>query len=475
MNERRRTAARRRRSASLGEVVAQRPEGSPVSLHRQLVQREAEGRQIRVGLIGAGKFGSMYLAQVPRTPGVHLVAIADLDPAAARRNLARVGWTPERSAAASIDVALRERSTHVGADWQALVRHPEIDIVVESTGHPTAAVDHCLDAFAHGKSVVNVTVEADAFCGPLLARRAAAAGVRYSLAFGDQPALICDLVDWARTCGFPVVAAGRGHKWLPHFAQSTPETVWGYYGLTPEQAARGGLNPKMFNSFLDGSKPAIECAAVANATGLAVPSDGLRYPSASIADIPYVTRPRSEGGVLERKGMVEVISCLEPDGRAIPYDIRMGVWVTVEGETDYIRHCFEEYDAHTDPSGRYFTLYKRWHLIGLEVGYSVASLALRGEATGVATDWIADVVATAKRDLAPGDTLDGEGGYTVWGKLLPAATSRAIGGLPLGLAHDAKLIRPVPQGRSLSWDDVAIDTGKPAYALRREMQTLFAA
>ena len=122
-------------------------------------------------------------------------------------------------------------------------------------------------AFEHRKHVVNVTVEADAFCGPLLALKAAQAGVVYSLAFGDQPALICDLVDWARTCGFPVVAAGRGHKWLPHFCESTPDTVWPNYGLTPEQAARGGLNPKMFNSFLDGSKPSIESTAVAPGDG----------------------------------------------------------------------------------------------------------------------------------------------------------------------------------------------------------------
>ena len=269
-----------------------------MSLYQQLQQRAAANRPIRVGLIGAGKFGSMYLAQVPRTPGVHLAAIADLSPANARTNLARVGWSAECASAASIDEALKHGSTHVGDDWQALVRHPAIDVVVECTGHPIAAVDHCLAAFENGKHVVNVTVEADAFCGPLLARRAQAAGVVYSMAFGDQPALICDLVDWARTCGFPVVAAGRGHKWLPHFCESTPETVWGHYGLTPEQAARGGLNPKMFNSFLDGSKPAIESTAVANATGLAVPADGLRYPSGSIADIPNLTRPVSAGGML---------------------------------------------------------------------------------------------------------------------------------------------------------------------------------
>ena len=446
-----------------------------MNLHHKLQQRAAQGRPIRVGLIGAGKFGSMYLAQVPRTPGIHLVGIADLSPELACRNLERVGWEPQRVQASSLEAALRDGNTHVGDDWQALVRHPAIDLIVECTGHPVAAVDHCLEAFANRKHVVNVTVEADAFCGPLLARKAADAGVLYSLAFGDQPALICDLVDWARTCGFPVVAAGRGHKWLPHFSQSTPDTVWGNYGLSPEQAQRGGLNPKMFNSFLDGSKPSIECTAVSNATGLAVPSNGLLYPPASVEDIPFVTRPISEGGVLERKGMVEVISSLETDGRQIPYDIRMGVWVTVEGETEYIRNCFEEYDAHTDPSGRYFTLYKRWHLIGLEVGYSVASVMLRGEPTGVAQAWNADVVATAKRDLVPGEMLDGEGGYTVWGKLLPAATSLQMGGLPLGLAHQVKVLRPVKQGQSLSWDDVAMDTSSRAYIVRREMEVLFGA
>jgi len=446
-----------------------------VSLHAQLQRRAAAGKPIRVGLIGAGKFGSMYLAQVPRTPGVHLAAIADLAPDGARRNLARVGWDDARARAASLDDAIRSGTTHISDDWQALVAHPALDVVVECTGHPIAAVEHCLAAFAHRKHVVNVTVEADAFCGPLLARKAAEAGVVYSLAFGDQPALICDLVDWARTCGFPVIAAGRGHKWLPHFSESTPETVWGYYGLTPDQAKRGGLNPKMFNSFLDGSKPSIESTAVANATGLSVPGNGLLYPPGSVDEIPSLMRPREDGGVLEKKGMVEVISSLRADGTPIPYDIRMGVWVTVEAETEYIKNCFEEYNAHTDPSGRYFTLYKRWHLIGLEVGMSVASVALRGEATGVAVCWNADVVATAKRDLKPGELLDGEGGYTVWGKLLPADTSVRIGGLPLGLAHDVKLVRPVQKGQSLSWSDVAMDTSTSAYRLRREMESLFAA
>jgi predicted homoserine dehydrogenase-like protein len=446
-----------------------------LSLYAKLAERAALGKPLVVGLIGAGKFGAMYLAQVPKTPGVQVAGIADLAPANAKANLARIGWKPERYAALSLEAALANGTTHVSDDWQALLRHPRLDVVVECTGQPLAAVEHCLEAFRQGKHVVNVTVEADALCGPLLARRAAEAGVVYSLAYGDQPALICDLVDWARAAGFGVIAAGRGHKWLPHFAQSTPETVWGYYGLTPEQARIGGLNPKMFNSFLDGSKPAIESTAVCNATGLVAPPDGLTYPPASIDDIPLVCRPIAEGGVLHARGQVEVISSLERDGRAIPYDIRFGVFVVFEGDTEYIRNCFREYMVRTDPAGRYACLYKRWHLIGLEVGISVASVGLRREATGAAVCFIADVVATAKRDLRSGETLDGEGGYTVWGKLLPAQRSLEIGGLPLALAHGAKLVRPVRAGKTLAWADVVLDEALPALRVRREMETLFAA
>jgi predicted homoserine dehydrogenase-like protein len=445
-----------------------------MNLYAKLQEREAQGKRLRVGLIGAGKFGAMYLAQVPKTPGLHLAGIADLSPQNARTNLERVGWKAERYAAPSLDAALSSGLTHVGEDWQALVAHSAVDIIVEATGNPIAAVEHALAAFGHGKHVVMVTVEADAMCGPLLARRAQEAGVVYSLAYGDQPALICDLVDWARAAGFNVVAAGRGHKWLPHFAQSTPDTVWGYYGLTPEQARIGGLNPKMFNSFLDGSKPAIESTAVCNATGLTPAPYGLLFPPASVDDIPTVMRPVSEGGHLHHKGQVEVISSLETDGRVIPYDIRFGVWVVFEGETEYIRNCFKEYMVRTDSSGRYACLYKRWHLIGLEVGISVASVGLRREPTGCPSGFRADVVATAKRDLKPGEILDGEGGYTVVGKLMPAHASLRLGGLSLGLAHGVKLLKPVAAGQPLRWTDVAVDESSYAVKVRREMERLFA-
>ncbi len=440
-----------------------------MNLFSKLQQRAELGDPIRVGMIGAGKFGTMFLAQVLRHAGIHMVGIVDLNPATAKSNLALVGWPAERYAASSLDAACAEGSTHVGDDWRALVDHPRVDIVIECTGNPIAAVAHALAAFEQGKNVINVTVEADAFCGPGLAARARDAGVIYSMAYGDQPALACDLVDWARTCGFEAVAAGRGHKWLPEYRHSTPDTVWDHWGLTAEQAERGRLNPKMFNAFLDGSKPAIECAAIANATGLDVPDDGLSYPPGSIDDIPSLMRPRAEGGELQRAGLVEVISCVTRDGAPIPYDIRKGVWVCIEADTDYLKNCFEEYKVVTDPSGRYMAAYKRWHMIGLELAVSVANVGLRGEATGAATGFRADVAAIAKRDLAAGEMLDGEGGFTVSGGLRPASVSVANGYLPLGLAHNLKLTRPVADGLPITWDDVDADTRSAAYHLRQEM------
>jgi predicted homoserine dehydrogenase-like protein len=443
-----------------------------MNLFSMMNKRAEEGNPIRVGMIGAGKFGTMFLSQVRKLAGIHLIGVADLSPANARSNMELAGWEAERFAAASIDEAARSGATHVGDDWQALVTHPAIDIVIECTGAPVAAIDHILAAFDSGKHVVNVTVEADAFCGYALALKARDAGVVYSMAYGDQPALTCDLVDWARTCGFNVVAAGRGHKWLPEYRKSTPDTVWDHWGVSREAAERGRLNPKMFNSFLDGSKPAIESSAIANATGLLVPSKGLQFPVGGAEDLASIMRPKAEGGCLEQKGMVEVASSVTRDGAPVAYDIRQGVWVVFEGDTEYLRNCFQEYQVKTDDSGRYSSLYKRWHLIGLELPVSVAAVGLRGEPTGLATTFNGDVAAVAKRDLAAGELLDGEGGYTVTGGLRPAAASVEAGYLPLGLAHNVRLKTAIADGVPIRFDDVDIDETTTAYTLRRWMETL---
>ena len=439
-----------------------------MNLARMLAARAAEGRPITVGLIGCGKFAAMFLAMVARQPGIHVAVIADLAPDRARTNLARIGWPDDQARAATLDDALASRTTLL-TDNAAAVNDPRIAVVVEATGHPIAGLLHAERAIAAGQHVVMVNVEADVLAGPVLAARAERAGVVYSMAYGDQPALVCELVDTLRAHGFPIVAAGKGTKYLPVFHESTPETVWGHYGLTPEQAAAGGMNPQMFNSFLDGTKSAIEMAAIANATGLDVPSDGLQFPPCGVQDLAHVLRPRASGGVLEHAGMTEVISSLERDARPVVGDLRWGVYAVFEGETDYIRRCFSEYGVRTDDSGRYAALWRPYHLIGLELPLSVASAALRGEPTGVSREWRGDVAATAKRDLSRGEILDGEGGAMVWGKCIPAARSKAARALPIGLAHGVRLTRAVAKGAMLTEDDVALDATSHAMRLRREL------
>ena len=311
--------------------------------------------------------------------------------------------------------------------------------------------------------------------GPLLARKVEAAGGVYSLAYGDQPALIAEIVDWARAAGFDVISAGKGTKYLPEYHASTPDTVWSHYGqnLTPDEAAAAGLNSQMFNSFLDGTKSSIEMAAVANATGLTPAPDGLKFPPCGTQDLTHVLRPESEGGVLDHKGQVEVISSSERDSREVVNDLRWGVFATLEAPDDYVRGVFAQYGLTESADGKYAAMYKPFHLIGLELGISVANAALRGESTGSPDDWRGDVVATAKRPLKAGEILDGEGGYTVWGKLMPANDSLKIGGLPIGLAHNVKLKRDIPEGRQIGWADVEIDETTETYRIRREMEDHF--
>ncbi len=447
-----------------------------MSLHGLLSARAAAGNPVRVGLIGAGKFGTMYLAQARVTPGVHVVAVADLDPARAHEAFRSTGWPDERCRAASFDDALKHGATFLTEDAGALIAADGIELVIDATGDPGTGIRHALGAFEHAKHVIMVTVEGDALAGPLLARRAAAAGVVYSLAYGDQPAIICEMVDWARANGFELICAGRGVNYLPAYHDSTPDTVWQNFSdtLSAEDAAAAGMNPKMFNSFLDGTKPAIETAAVANACGLIPQAAGLKFPPCGAEDLPRVLRPVSEGGRLDHKGTVEVVSSLERDGRPVYRHLRWGVFVTFEAPGDYVARCFRDYGLTTDDTGRYSALYREVHLIGLELGTSVASVALRGEPTGSAQGFTADVAATAKRDLRAGETLDGEGGYTVYGRLMPAADSLALGALPLGLAHGVKLKRAIGKGETLRWADVAFDEADQTVRFRREMETAFA-
>ncbi|NQV48239.1 MAG: flagellar biosynthesis protein FlgA [Rhodospirillaceae bacterium] len=444
-----------------------------MNLYAMLQARAEGGRPLRVGLIGAGKFGTMFLSQARHTKGLHVMCIADLDVGRARAALAATGWPQESYGAASAAKALDEGSTFITDDADALINAGGLEVVIEATGVPDIGIAHALKCFAQNRHVVMVNVEADALAGPLLAARAAAAGVVYSMAYGDQPALIAEQVDWARACGFDVVAAGKGTKYLPEYNQSTPDTVWDHYGLTPEQAATSGMNSKMFNSFLDGTKSAIEMAAVANACNLTPAPGGLKFPPCGIDDLAQVLKPESDGGQLHHSGTVEVISSLERDGGDVLRDLRWGVFVSFKAPSDYVERCFREYGVVTDDSGRYSVLYRPFHLIGLELGISVISAGLLGQPTGVAGNFLADAVATAKRDLGIGEVLDGEGGFTVYGSLVPAADSHINGYLPIGLASGVPLNTAIPAGQPIRFADVKIDETSQAVLFRRQMEAQF--
>ncbi|HYA20182.1 MAG TPA: Gfo/Idh/MocA family oxidoreductase [Burkholderiales bacterium] len=444
-----------------------------MNLYHLLRRRAESGEPLGVGLIGAGKFGSMFLAQTQRIPGVQLLGIADLNPARARQALRRCGWPEERFAAGNFAEAVKRGTTHVTGDASALIAARGIQIVIDATGNPAAGIQHVLACCANKKHIIMVNVEADALAGPLLARRAHEAGIIYSLGYGDQPALICELVDWARAAGFEVIAAGKGTKYLPEYHGSTPDTVWSYYGFSEDTVKRGDFNAQMFNSFVDGTKSAIEMAAVANATGLSAGSQGLCFPPCGADELPQVLRPKSAGGVLEFPGMVEVVSSLKRDGTPVARDLRWGIYVVFSAPNDYVARCFKEYGLMTDESGRYAATYKPFHLIGLELGISIASVGLRNEPTGTPKDFRGDVATVAKRNLNAGELLDGEGGYTVYGRLMPARDSLELGCLPIGLAHGVKLKKSVRAGSPVTWNDVIADENNFAVRFRLEMEKLF--
>lgn len=444
-----------------------------MSMFKKLKARAAEGCPVRVAVIGVGKFGSMYLSQAPRTPGIHVVAVADLSPDRARGSLVRVDWDSHRLAATSLAQAAKDGSTFITDDASSVIASDFVDIVIDATGSPSAGIAHALLCCEHRKHIIMVNVEADVLAGPLLARRAKEAGIIYSMASGDQPALIAEMVDWARTIGMDVVCAGKGTKYLPTYHQSTPDTVWGHYGFSAEQVAGGDFNAQMFNSFLDGTKSALEMAAVANACELSPPKDGLYFPPCGVDDLPHILRPQAEGGILMQKGTVEVVSSIERDGRPVFRDLRWGVYAVFEAPSKYVMDCFQQYGLKTDSTGKYAAMYKPYHLIGLELGISVASIAVRHEATGATGEWCGDVAATAKRLLKQGEKLDGEGGFTVYGKLMQTADSLRMKALPIGLAHNMVLKRDIAEGAVVTWDDVDYDASKQAVAFRREQEDIF--
>jgi predicted homoserine dehydrogenase-like protein len=428
-------------------------------LQNAISKRIDNDNPVKVALIGAGKFGSMFLSQVPTTKGLEVSVIADLKPENAIKACKNVGWSDD----------LISKTKFVDEATQA-IRLSEVDVVVEATGFPAAGIEHARQAFQNGKHIIMVNVEADVLAGAALVKEAKSAGVVYSMAYGDQPALTAEIVEWARASGFHVSSAGKGTRYLPAYHKSTPDTVWDYYGLSHEEAAKAGMNPKMFNSFLDGTKSGLEMAAIANACGLEVPNDGLLFPPCGMDDLANILKPSKFGGILEQNGQVEVVSSFERDGRPVFKDLRWGVFAVLEAPNDYAASCFKQYGMNTDNTGQFSAMYKPFHLIGMELNISIFSAALLNQATGQTQKFTGDVVSTTKRNLKKGEMLDGEGGATVWGKLIPAKLSLSLEALPIGLAHGIKLKNEIKENEIIKWSDVEFSSTDPAISYRRSME-----
>lgn len=439
-----------------------------MNLSHLLKARAEAGKPIRVGLIGAGKFGSMVLAQARKIEGYHIVAVADLDVGKVRASLKRTGWEDEEYAATSFSDAMDTGRTFITDDASALCAFDGIECIIEATGHPLAGTRHALMAIEGMKHIVMVNVEADVMCGPILGKMAREKGLVYSMAYGDQPAFCCELVDWVHASGFELISAGKGMNFQPEYRYSTPDTVWGYFGWSDEFVAKGDFNPKMYNSFTDGTKAAIEMAAVANGTGLDCPDDGLAFYPSGLQDLAQVFKPAQDGGRLPKAGLVDIAASQEPDGREVLNNIRYGMFVTFKAPDEYTRACFEQYGLLTDKSGWYGSMWRPFHLIGLETSVSVLSAVLRKEPTGTSREFRGDAVATAKSDLTAGSYLDGEGGYCAWAKAIPATRSTAIDALPMGLAHHVKLKNDIKKDQIIRMSDVDLTDDLDVVNLRRE-------
>jgi predicted homoserine dehydrogenase-like protein len=439
-----------------------------------LAELTARDSPVRVGVVGAGVFGTKLLDQIEIVDGLRAAAVADLDTDRARAAYREAGVPDDRvvtaADAATADDVVADGHRALLDDGVALAGM-DLDVVVEATGLPEPGAEHAYRALRAGTHVVMVTVETDVVVGPLLAEVAERNGVTYSLAYGDQPALLVELVEWARLAGLEVVAAGKGTPFIDAYRYGVPDDALERWGFDEAFVADHDPNPKMYNSFLDGTKAAVEMCAVANATDLVPDVSGLHVPPASIPETPDRLRPAADGGVLSSRGVVDMVSTLRPDGTEIDHDMDANVFVVTAADNhrtaEYLAQKADDANFYVGDDGGYQVFYRPYHLPGTETTVSVARAALRNEATGTPIRRGAEVAAMAKRDLEPGDTLDGGGGYTVSGYVETRERADGAGLVPFGFLDGATVTAEVSKGDALSYGDVDIDEGSLLYHLRR--------
>lgn len=453
-------------------------EMSSVMRHR-LTDLENSGNPIKVGVIGAGFFGCSTIGQVSRIPGITISMITDIYEDKATRGFVRFARrkTQEIIKVNDADTANHyiEKNIPVITENSEALIESNVDVILESTGVPEVAAKHAFDAIESRKSIVMATVEAECVVGPLLSKMAKEKGVVYSQAYGDQPALICELYDWAVSSGFKVVAAGEGTAARLEWRHATPDDALQRFGFTQEEIGRLRMNPKMYNTFLDTTKCAVEMVAVCNATGLKPDVRGMHFPLGSVRNVPKLLSLKKDGGILENEGIVDVITRVRADGKRIRNDIRWGVFVVVTSDSRDVRGLFRTYEAPRGGRGKNALVYRPYHWAGLEASISLIRAALCHEPTGapLPSKPSAEVLTASKKQLNPGDILDGGGGYAAYGLAEKAETARTENLLPLGLAESIRVVKKVPPDYVIRYDDVELNEESFLLKLRRIQDKTF--
>ena len=441
-------------------------------LSQKLAQRAAEGKPIRVGIIGTGKFGGGLVAQISQMKGMETSVIAEINLGNARHAYNSAGIPAEAllvsNSPSAVDDTIRAGKRAITEDAMNVIQSDLVDVVVEATGIPDIGARLAFEAINHNKHVVMVNVEADITVGSILRRMADSAGVVYTAVDGDQPGCTMNLIDWAQTLGFEIVAAGRGTILLDDDPAGIPDSVPERFGFSDEMLARRTINLKMFNSFRDGTKAQTECTAIANMAGLVPDVRGMHEPSVNLADIPKQFSLKEEGGLLSQHGVVELANSVAADGRSMLDDaLLMGVFAVIRTEHPFTQEDLKMYNLHPGGNGN-FLLQRPYHLVAVEAPISIAKAVIYGEATGSTLPTpTAELITVAKRHLEDGETIDGGGGYTVNGVCEKAAVARDEQLLPLGLAYGAKLKDDVATGQAITYDMVELPTDSFIYKLRQ--------
>jgi predicted homoserine dehydrogenase-like protein len=439
--------------------------------------RARAGNPAPVGIVGVGRMGRGIVDQISTMTGLRVRALGDLDGDRALRGFTENGWGRDQVCVTDhLDAAMDalRRGRVVVTEDPLLVPQLDLEAVVEATGNPGTGAQVAATAIDNRRHVVMLNVEADVVVGPLMAERARRVGVVYTLASGDQPGAIFEMVEWARTLGFEIVCAGRGTVLFPDDHHATPETY-------AEMAARNQMNPKMYNEFRDGTKSQLEMVAVSNVLRMPPARRGMHEPFCRWQDLGRVFALEQDGGLLAHPGVVDMANAVNEQGEYVQQDkVFPGVFVVVTSPHPGVRSTmgslFEPGFGGTPQQwGPNWGLFRPYHLACVEVPMSVARAIVGGRPTGdLEGGPVAELVTVAKGDLAPGDRLDGGGGYTVYGLSERYDVARRQNLLPFGFAFEGALVkRPVARDQPLTWDDVEVDTSTTLYGMRQEQDRLF--